>query len=1144
MRLNSNAMTSLFLTLIMLLSAGLAPVEWNEDSDEGTLEIEQADEMDLTDARGVSGVQKVLVIGAKFSDMADTNFSKNQLDQMFQVDFANFFSNISYGNISIDADVFAWINLPNPRSFYVDPGNPAAIPPIPPDPTVLIGLTVCQDLVTALEGWASTNSVTVNFASYTQLVCLVNGDSYRGWAYGPTFGNTFPLDLAGGSKLKIPATVVSETGGLTAAGFWEVPPDPVEFWGRVAHEFGHLLGKRHAESNYINDYALMAGLYPGHMIAFKSNDADDCGTQLDWLPDANIVNATPGTVQDILLRPLELDIPGNNQSIRINTTSTGKVFYMVELRKHINSDGYVDINGNDIMFDEGVVIYKIDRTQCNDAVTIQDQASIDADGDGNDDGHEAWQVGDPPFNPIVLAGEYDISVEVIDTQFNNYIVRVTYGINGMSPADISITPWNTAEGEYYTPDIWIDSEINDWDWYGNDGEPSENANEKNGDIPLVGHVNRLWFNITNDGELPAFDVVVNAWATDPVAGKTSWDENEYIGQKVIPEIAPKSSFQDYIEWTPQVDGLEDDNVFDLHSCILVRVEELASGETTTGDNQAQENIHRFETTSSSPFHDVGMNFTVNNPYDYQTIVYAAVVGLPPGWTYNLAWEMEFISPSAKMVNSVSVTPPVSLNPFTSIGTPIDFQVVTWIENRSGGEFADIVVEHLGGNSISIAPVEKVDIDFDVGFDGGALNVDGTLNSQSFTSAGDVYSNSIVAIEYTSPDGIAYLHPVSMGYQTDTCHVRFAPGTSIDIVYTSPSGQTSTSSRYMNSNGVYMDSFQMSETGTWTAAYTYVDVEQNTHSWSTTVEVASRTPMPAPIADGYDKDCRAGTFTDTWGGSMEEESREDSGPIPYPFLTNGEWMVRVLYGGDSVHQSKASDYKIVLVQGMPNIHADVNVGDVFQVEGTLATSVHSASELTIIYVSPSGIQYRHTGAISRDSYSDRIILDEEGTWEIKLSYVDVNRESIEWTEIVSVIMKEVGPITHEPVIDQITHEDTISGGDVTVGGRLNATSASEGTTVTIRAWSPSGVFTTRDVTTDEDLRFENDIEMDEAGRWTIEYEYTDNDGNVMSWGEAIDVEDTEEKDIFTYESGVILAAALIILTGLLLVAVGKRNRQDD
>jgi hypothetical protein len=102
----------------------------------------------------------------------------------------------------------------------------------------------------------------------------------------------------------------------------------------------------------------------------------------------------------------------------------------------------------------------------------------------------------------------------------------------------------------------------------------------------------------------------------------------------------------------------------------------------------------------------------------------------------------------------------------------------------------------------------------------------------------------------------------------------------------------------------------------------------------------------------------------------------------------------------------------------------------------------------------------------------------------------------------------------------------------------------GTVVTIRAWSPSGVFTTRDVTTDEDLRFENDIEMDEAGRWTIEYEYTDDEGNVMSWGEAIDVEDTEEKEIFSLEGKLILGVALIALLGLILVTRGRQNRDDD
>jgi len=1171
----------------MLLSTGLVQFDGvNEFKDvQNSLDDEQSEGMDQTDSRAFTGEQKLLVIAGNFSDMADKNFTNGDLKQFFEIDFDEFYQEVSYGAISIDADVYGWLELPNPRDYYeidLDCGNDGLCPSdredmntwnvgkskyenldwnsdsvvddkdtfVPDsdgtegdgiadakDVRALDHLLVCQDLVTALESLAATSGGVIDFSSFDQLVCLVNGEPFRGWAYtNPIWNNAPTLTLSDGTNFKIPATVMTETGDC--CNYASPPtPDPVKFWGRVAHEYGHLIGKTHVSEDYNNGYALMAGLYPGHMSAYKKFDGGDCNkggeTQLDWLDESQIYVAEPG-VHDKTIRPLELGL----DTLAIKIDISPKRFYMVEVRKYIGFDNNTSSSGNKIMVDEGVIIYDVDDSKCGDQVTIIDP-------DPTTSTHEAWKVGQNHSDTI---GGKDFKIEIIEPSFNGYKIRVSYEISGLLPADVSITPWDPPNGEYYTPDIWIDSPINDWDWYRNDGEGSDIPNNKSGDDPLVGHVNRLWFNVTNSGELPAMDVEVKAyWTTPPVTGINT-QNLEYIGNVTIDEIAPMSSINQSIDWTPIVADLEENKLFDLHSCIVIEITEL-DGELSTGDNSAQENVHRFETTSSSPFHPVGVEFMVNNPYGYSTFVHSTVDNLPAGWTYELAWDREYVGPFSETANSITVTPPASLNAFTEIGVPVDFQIVTWIDVKHGA-FGDIVMEFLGGNSISIVPVEKVDINFDVVFDGGALNVDGTVNSQSFTSAGDDYSNSIVAIEYTSPDGIAYLHPVSMGHQTDTCHAQFAPGTSIDIVYTSPSGQTSTSSRTMNSNGEYMDSFQMSETGTWTITYTYVDVEQITHSWSTTEEVASRTSVPAPIANGYDKDCRTGTFTDTWGGSMEEESNEDPLiPIPCPVLTNGEWKVRVLYGGDSVHQSKASDYKTILVHGLPNIHADINVGDVFQIEGDLATSVHSASELTIVYISPSGDQYRHTAAISRDSYSDRIILDEEGTWTIKLSYVDVNRDSIEWTETVNVIGFDVGPIG-EPEIERPTEEIVVNGTEVDLGGILNTTSDDEntisvGTVVSIRVTSPSGDSFTREAVVDEDKNIDYSVFFNEPGRWTVEYSYTDDNGQVVEWGEAVDVEEEaiEKATPSAYEAGVIFAAALVILTGMILAFVARPNMES-
>jgi hypothetical protein len=1118
---NSQLKPALLMTMLMLLSIALAPASnWNEDSDDSTsLDAESSEEMTDSQARAVTGEQKVLVIPSMFSDMDEVNNTRDELDDIFNGNFSDFFDEISYGSISVTVDVFDWQELgiswngsDSNFIYWVDTDKP---PDGVDDEWRYDGQNVCQASINALE--ANTTDAEVDFASYDQVICLVNGPSFRGWAYSPSFGNDFPLTTTTDGNIQIAATVVSERDNNNI---------PV-FWGRIAHEFGHLLGKRHISPDYNHSHALMAALYPGHMTAYKKYDGSPGGVQLDWLPESNIETAVPGTVEEYIIRPLELDVPGDIQAVKIDVSPS--IFYMVEVRKYIGADNYSKPSGSNIMRDEGVVIYRVDDLS-GEGVTQMDS---DTSTSGNRQ-HDSWDVGDT-FS--VTEGGKDIQVEVLNTVGNGYNVRVSYDIAGLMPAEISITPWDappaSTNSKYYTPDIWVDSEINGWDRYRNEENPDV-PGDGSGDDPWVDNVNRLWFRVENIGELAAKNVEVKAYySTPPIAGMNTVNF-EFIDSIIIDEIAPQSTHKDYIEWIPTVAGLAStDEIHSLHSCVKIVVTELSDGELSTVDNQAQENIHRFETSSSSPFKPVESLFKVGNPFDYHTIVYASLVDSPDGWDFELEWEKKLIAPNSINLVNLTVTPPASLSPFSTlgVGSEYTFAIRYWIDVAHEG--GDITVEPHGGSTLQVLLVEESYIDFDVQFVNQEILVDGDVTSQGYTPQGEDFSGAVVALQYFTPDGVSIVHPVAVNSGSESCTAHFSPGSSIEIVYASPSGQTSTSSRTTDANGEYMDSFTMRDAGNWTVSYTYTDRDGNSHQWQEVIEVVMNQPQAAPIAEGYDKTCGIGVFSDTFSGTAD---------VP---LNDGNWNVRVLFAGDSIHRSTMTTNQTVRVEGMPIVHPAVDIDDVFVLEGTLATGVHSDSELVVNYVSPRGIDYRHTLSVDRyNDYYDRIILDEVGVWKIELRYMDVNRESIEWTETVNVIGFDIGPVTTPPVIDRITHEDTIRGDDVTVGGRLNATSATAGTTVTIRAWSPSGVLTTRDVTTDEDLRFENTIEMDESGRWTIEYEYTDDEGNVMSWGEAIDVEDTEEKEIFTYESGVILAAALIILTGLLLVAVGKRNRQDD
>ena len=206
---------------------------------------------------------------------------------------------------------------------------------------------------------------------------------------------------------------------------------------------------------------------------------------------------------------------------------------------------------------------------------------------------------------------------------------------------------------------------------------------------------------------------------------------------------------------------------------------------------------------------------------------------------------------------------------------------------------------------------------------------------------------------------------------------------------------------------------MYENGTWVISFTYTDLDGNQHHWNETAEVADDDGKMAPNAEGYDKTCGIGVFSDTFSGTdggpmMEQDPACPTCPIPCPceYLTNGEWMVRAVFAGDSIHRSTLTSNQSVRVSGMPICHPSVNVGDIVDLEGTLVTAINSDSELRIVYTTPQGNTYEHIASVDADNrYSDRIVLDEEGTWHINLRYLDVNRDNIEWNETIEAVALE-------------------------------------------------------------------------------------------------------------------------------------------
>ena len=134
---------------------------------------------------------------------------------------------------------------------------------------------------------------------------------------------------------------------------------------------------------------------------------------------------------------------------------------------------------------------------------------------------------------------------------------------------------------------------------------------------------------------------------------------------------------------------------------------------------------------------------------------------------------------------------------------------------------------------------------------------------------------------------------------------------------------------------------------WTISYTYIDRDGNSYRWQEVIEVAMNRPQNwHRLLKSYDKSCGIGVFSDTFSGTDD---------VP---LNNGNWNVRVLFAGDSIHRSTMTSNESVRVVGMPFVHPAINVGDIFVLEGMLDKSTSEESPLQVIYSSPSDIKYRH------------------------------------------------------------------------------------------------------------------------------------------------------------------------------------------
>lgn len=515
----------------------------------------------------------------------------------------------------------------------------------------------------------------VDFSQYDFVLVWINT-----WFRGLSFiGNVYSITTSDGT-FNVGASLVGENS----------PDLESEVWGRVAHEMGHAFGLEHTHLNYNSDFALMARGYPSDLIVYSQVFDGVTG----WFDsNNNQEDILPGDPQgDFILRPRALEITGDLQSLRVEISSSK--YYLVEVVKFWSEDNWVP--------DEGALIYLVDASKTVSACEDMDSPT-----------GTLWDVGEK-FTDVANS----ITVEIVEAIADGFKIRVN---NDAGAPDLMITPWGAPP--YETPDIWVDSPVNGWDFYRH--RDSQGNPIGNGDEPWANHENRLYARIHNIGQVDAFDVKVKFFFTSPIgAGNPDWD----LVNETTVNIAHGSSEPVYVPWTPEIEvSPGESGILPLHGCARVEIVPVPE-ETTLANNNAQENIGFFEVVPGSDFEPLQYSFRIWNPFETPTEIYVNIIDVTPGWTIQNATgigEFHLIPGLGKKDFVIWLVP----NPGIGFGIDLEAQVFMgyydWVDDDFKG---DVVLRQYGGISISATTMYRTSINISASVISDTIQISGTLGS--------------------------------------------------------------------------------------------------------------------------------------------------------------------------------------------------------------------------------------------------------------------------------------------------------------------------------------------------------------------------------------------------------------------------------